>query len=147
MATPTYTLIDSEVLASSASSVEFTSISQDFRDLVLVAEANTSVLLRLNSDSGANYSMVYMFGNGSVALSDASTGLTEVNLGTNSIAQIFDFSASDKHKIVLNRNSPSAFVEARAARWSDTSAVTSLLLTGSVSFTSGSSFYLYGIEA
>ena len=116
----TYALIDSTTLASSASSVTFSSITQDYRDLVLVAEHGTSsttatAYLRFNSDSGSNYSNVVAYGDGSSALS---TSGTETYINTRSLAasgevslsvnQIMDYSATDKHKTTLTRSNRDA---------------------------------------
>ncbi len=77
MATPTYHLIDSTVLSSSASSVTFSSISQDYRDLILVATGTTSTAtyraVQLNGDTGSNYSYVNAAGDGSATNSYAGT--------------------------------------------------------------------------
>jgi hypothetical protein len=145
MPTPTYTLIDSVTLGSSASSVTFSSIDQTYGDLVLSTQANTSVLLRVNGDSGANYSFVYMYGSSGGTGSAASTGGTLANIGTNGLAEINDYSATDKHKTIISRYNLSTFVEARATRWESTAAITSLLLYTGSSFNAGSTFFLYGI--
>jgi hypothetical protein len=160
MTTPTYTLIDSEVLASAAASVTFTSIPADYRDLVLVVDAkldgNGYVTYRLNGDTGSNYNYVFMRGTGSTTGSGSFTG-TEifVNINTSGteilgVANLLDYSATDKHKSILQRgNMVSGEVSASAWRWADTSAVTSLSLTdvNANNFDAGSTFYLYGIEA
>jgi len=165
MATPTYTLIDSTVLGSSASSVTFSSISQDYRDLVLVVElvsTNTSfAALRFNSDSGSNYSNVWMQGDGSTASSSSQT--TTYIRGFSSAArtnpimatfQIMDYSATDKHKSTLTRSldpglsTPVDKTVAYAGRWASTSAITQIdVVAISNSYDVGSTFYLYGIEA
>lgn len=159
MPTPTYDLLASSVLSSTATAITFSSITQDFRDLVLVVQALGSggvvgVHLRLNSDSGANYPLVDMVGNGSTASS--SGGLTTLISGatantTNrslSIYQIMDYSATDKHKTVLVRNNRADDrTAAVAARWRDTSAVTTVLVTTGGTYAAGSTFHLYGIVA
>jgi len=160
MATPTYTLIDSTTLTSSASSVTFTSITQDYRDLVLVINiipvdtGNKAVFCTINSDSGSNYPFVQMQGNGTSASSFANTD-SYLNLasgdktgGSANIAHFLDYSATDKHKTVLSRqNVASAFTGARAHRWANTSAITTLtmVLNDASNFDVGSTFYLYGI--
>jgi hypothetical protein len=159
MATPTYTLLDSVTLGSSASSVTFSSITQDYRDLVLVAaplySGNSDLYLRLNGDTGSNYSNVSMTGNGSTASSLASSGdtiiLTTTYFGTtasNYVIQVMDYSATDKHKTVLTRsNRADVSVSANASRWASTSAVTSFTFFPGGGFVAGSSFYLYGIAS
>lgn len=155
----TYTLIDSEVLASSASSVTFTSIPADYRDLILVVNpvmtsgAGVSAVT-FNSDTGSNYSYVTMSGDGSSPSS--SSGTTTYLFGTGSSDteprlysfQIMDYSATDKHKTVLQRRQD-AEVYAYASRWASTSAIASIQIGFNTtnSYAAGSTFYLYGIEA
>lgn len=163
MPTPTYDLIASNVLGSSAASVTFSSIPATSRDLVLVVNAlgatgYVHAELRFNSDSGTNYSYVYMSGNGSST--DSSSGSSQTaakstravaNDTTRGVAiiQIQDYSATDKHKTALFRtNLSSDVVSAAATRWANTAAINSIEVlntTSAVQFAAGSSFYLYGI--
>lgn len=160
MATPTYDLLDSTTLSSSASSVTFSSIDQSYRDLVLVVSligtADDFAYLQFNSDSGTNYSRVIMFGNGSSAGSTSSTGETafgfEQRMGTTPIlalTQIMDYSATDKHKSAIARmNKVDNRVHAVAQRYASTSAITQLdITTATNGFAAGSTFYLYGIAS
>lgn len=158
MATPTYTLIDSEVLASAASSVTFDNIPQDYRDLILVhsglASANTTILGQFNSDTGSNYSTIRMRGDGSSATSFITTGTSFqagfVGTALNLVQlQIMDYSATDKHKTVLQRSDRAdLYTNAVANRWASTSAITAITLDGQgKTFSAGSTFYLYGIVA
>ena len=151
----TYDLLDSTTLASSASSVTFSSISQDYRDLVLVSNvigSSGNVRLRYNGDSSLIYSEVAMFGNGSTTTSSSSSGQSSAYLfvsgtdGSIMITQIMDYSATDKHTTGLNRHNVSGYVGAYAHRYASTSAITSLEIFGST-FSSGSTFYLYGIAS
>jgi hypothetical protein len=157
MPTPTYDLIASNVLTSATATVTFSSLPSSYRDLVLVMDVvcsnNGSALVRFNSDSGANYSRVRMLGDGSSAFSSASSGDTSFDGINTSTARIFaqlqvmDYSASDKHKAMLCRTGRAdAEVIALAARWANTSAITSMSITqNGGNFNSGSSFYLYAI--
>jgi hypothetical protein len=158
MATPTYTLIDSTVLGSSASSVTFSSITQDYRDLVFVIEpSNTasggSIANTFNSDTtDANYYYVRMKGDGSSTSSNNSNsrfiGFTGYS-GSKALVEftILDYSATDKHKSYLSRYSiGTAEVAAVAGRWANTSAITQVTFEGTT-FNSGSTFYLYGIAS
>ena len=158
MPTPTYDLIASNVLTSSASSVTFSSLPQTYRDLVVVGSFSsgataTSILLRYNNDSGSNYYRVSMFGTGSstgsVTATDtgnifgfSSTSSSDASIMVN---QIFDYSATDKHKTTLSRRNYSIVV-ADATRWASTSAITSIVAVGeSANIPAGSSIYIYGI--
>ena len=161
MATPTYTLIDSVTLGSSAASVTFSSIDQSFGDLVLVTSIKTVVdgnnfRLNFNGITSVQYSYVSMNGNGSSAYS-AQTGsdayiqdpYTNPPSGSfaSYIAQIMDYSATDKHKSVLLRSSRADDnVAAIAGRWANTAAITSLTVrVFGADLATGSTFHLYGI--
>lgn len=164
MATPTYELIETTTLASSASSVSFSSITQEYRDLVLVMDCkvtgNAVGRVRFNSDTGSNYSFVQMIGNGSIATSNSNTldyGLVSSStMDTASelltLIQIMDYSATDKHKSYLTRQNLSGTgtvgAYAVANRWANTAALTNMeVYTSANNFATGSTFSLYGIAA
>ena len=165
MATPTYDLLDSTTLSSSASSVTFTSIDQSYRDLVLVVEgkftSNDYLKWNYNSyTSGVTYNQVTMSGNGSNTYS-SSNGLSDGHRQTlnfqalsssNStwILQIFDYSTTDKHKSALMRfDQASNVTNATAYRWAQTTAITSIQFStnSGANWAANSTFYLYGISA
>jgi hypothetical protein len=166
MATPTYIALATTTLGSTDSQIDFASIPSSFRDLVLVVNATTSanavVALRLNSDSGGNYYFVQMRGYSSTAASGSASGVAQIWISDSASvagdpimlkAQIMDYSATDKHKTVLGRadysnSNNGSLVEATANRWASTSAVNAIsIFTSSGSFSAGSTFSLYGIEA
>jgi len=164
MPTPTYTPLATVTLASSASSVTFSSIPATYRDLILTVagtnSANAFITLQFNGDTGSNYSMVFMQGSGSGATSTSSSGVeiitSQNNVGTalkTGLIQIMDYSATDKHKTVLARtdgeNSGTRLTAALAARWANTAAITSIRVydgNGS-NYLTGSTFNLYGVIA
>ena len=146
-------------LGSSASSVTFSNIPNTYRDLILIFDGTGSTtietLLRFNSDSGANYPQVGMRGLGTSASSAASTetgiytyGRVTTSRG-NIIYQIMDYSVTDKHKTVLLRgNAADHSTAATAARWANTSVISSInFSTASGTISSGSTFALYGVIA
>lgn len=168
MPTPTYTALANITLGSSASTVTFSSIPATYRDLVLVCSAavtstGDTIRLRFNGDTGNNYNWVFMNGTGSVASSSsqsnqaqldftASVGLPTVVGRYNTILQIMDYSATDKHKTTLSRTNQNEDtypgVTGLAGRWASTSAVTSMVIFPSTfSFIAGSTFALYGIAS
>ena len=160
MPTSTYVALATTTLGASASSVTFSSISGSYRDLVLIFNGSTSTsdqyLLRLNGDTGSNYSWVQMGGDsgGTFSSSTTTTGIRVGYFATSTAEDNFqisvmDYSATDKHKTALVRtNSNAAAVRAIAGRWANTSAVTSLtIVLASGSFDAGATFSLYGIEA
>jgi hypothetical protein len=157
MPTSTYVALATTTLGASASSVTFSSIATSgYRDLVLVyngtTSANIGVDVEFNSDTNsANYSRVFMYAppvdsgtGGPQEIFYSSTARTVVT------CQIQDYSATDKHKTVLSRwGAVDVIVGASALRWANTNAITSLKLTpkSGNTFSSGSTFSLYGIEA
>ena len=170
MPTKTYKALANITLSSSAASVTFGSIPSTYRDLVLIASVRSAasgtgdvMRVRINSDtSSSNYPRIGMYGTGSTTGSFSATtdpGLilqsTAAGSASNTfdinIVQIMDYSATDKHKTVLIRQSEATttVVVAQAARWANTAAITSLNIVtdGGDNIASGSSFALYGIES
>lgn len=165
MPTPTYTPLANITLAATASSVAFSSIPATYRDLIIVVRASmssavtTALTTKLNNDSGANYSFVFMAnGNGSTSsygeggVTSLSTvafaDLTNTQITTSQI-QVMDYSATDKHKTVLVRADRVNFgTSATANRWANTAAVTSVNFSvASGAMAIGSTFSLYGIAS
>jgi hypothetical protein len=158
MPTTTYTPIASITLAATATEVSFSSIPSGYRDLILVANfsvTSTGQVVELKINGSSSGTMVGMRGNGSTTASySVSTMYLHYAGGTTSgleigIAQILDYSATDKHKTILVRSDNAASKsEAMANRWASTSAVTSVAVAPSAgSFTIGSTFNLFGIVA
>jgi len=163
MPTPTYIPLANVTLGSSAASVTFSSIPATYRDLILVCEGRTQaggamgVGGRFNGDTGSNYPDVYMLGTGSSTGSGSSTatsgGFGYFDSGrSNFVVNIMDYMATDKHKTFLIRlNASAAQTVARAGRWSNTAAITSINLFNSSGngelFGSNSTFNLYGVIA
>jgi hypothetical protein len=154
--TPTYVLLNQITLAAASSSVTFSNIPQGYGDLILVCEVtgtNIDIKIKLNSDNtAANYPSVVMrgLGSGSGQSFTSSQGIGYVSSGARGYiqSQIMDYSATDKHKTILNRDSDSSLqVVARAMRWTNTAAVNSVAVTGDSAFAIGSTFSLYGVHA
>jgi hypothetical protein len=160
MPTSTYVSLATITLASTDSEIIFSSIPATYRDLVVVVNAQGSATdvfgaLRYNSDTGSNYSWVQMFGissgTGSGAATQSSQRFVYIQNSTarvHGIAQIMDYSATDKHKTTLIRDSANASeVRAIAGRWANTAAINTVsVLALSGTFSVGSTFSLYGIE-
>jgi hypothetical protein len=164
MPTPTYKPLATITLASSASTITFSSIPATYRDLILVTSATISAaatssggFIRFNGDTGSNYTRVMMFAESSISSNQA----TQTNLdmwaeSQNSPAivrfDILDYSATDKHKTALSRADRGGVrTVASANRWANTAAITSITITspdsGSKSYIAGSTFNLYGIAS
>ena len=154
-------LIGSNVLASPAASVTFSSIPGTFADLVLVITGtlttmDSTVEVDLNGDTSSNYNWVQIAGDGSASSSRQSNSnlsnhgrLANPDIGV-IISHFFDYATTNKHKTWLTRSNSSnanAGVRTIAGRWANTSAVTSVTASCGINFAAGSSFHLYGISA
>jgi len=164
--TPTYVLLNQITLAATSSSVTFANIPQGYGDLVLAMNASGTSASRFgfevyfNSDfTNSNYSRVRMGFETSVYSDSANAPVIPVftpELGAYKL-QVFDYSATDKHKTVLLRqdlvgatSSSYTYLEASAGRWANTSAINSIRIIeagGESSIASGSTFSIYGIVA
>jgi hypothetical protein len=161
MPTPTYTPLATVTLGASASSVTFSSIPATYRDLIVVLNGGVSaansdlVRIRLNGDSGSNYSDVYMSGSSGGANSSTGSGTSHItgriftgsNLG---IFQVMDYSATDKHKTGLTRcdSLSNDSTQTNAFRYASTSAITSFqVFFATYLFATGTTVSLYGIAA
>jgi hypothetical protein len=156
--TPTYTPLGTITLASTDSEIVFSSIPATYRDLIIVmgykTEADSVLTMRLNGDSGSNYTYVRMYGTGSGSgTSNTSTqtyldweaGDTAAQRNT-TVGQIMDYAQTDKHKTVLLRANQT-IVSAYAERWVSLAAVNTITLGCSTSsFSIGSTFSLYGVN-
>lgn len=164
MPTTTYIPLANVTLSSSASSVTFSSISQLYRDLILIATGtgtgNVNLCARLNGDSGNNYADVYAYGTGSSSVSSADTPYDKMNISAaaywstsnpaTTTFQVFDYSSTGMHKNGLARSSnANVAVDMQASRWMNTAAVTSLSVipSNANSFAAGSTFAIYGVAS
>ena len=159
MALQSMTALASITLQEATASVSFSSIPQNYRDLVLVYNTTSSTAtyatMRLNSDTGSNYSVVVMYAQDN-ALSSSGTydrlyesWLTMLpNSRAMAVTNIIDYSATNKHKNVLTRfnltsnTGPFLTTTASCGRWANTAAITSITLDST--WNAGSTFNLYG---
>ena len=163
MATATYDLIATATLSSSGT-ITFNSIPSTYTDLRVVCVATTTSTtnfwMQFNSDSGTNYSVTYLGGDGSSVSSLTETNTTSVRatLGNTSTTipglwtfDIFSY-ASSVYKTVLSSENTDRNGSGYSARevncWRSTSAINSItLLPNTGSFASGTTATLYGIKA
>jgi hypothetical protein len=155
-----YTALANITLGSSVSVVGFSSISQSYRDLVLVINGKVvsgtdlGIFISLNQDFGTNYNEVVMTadstGTGSFSSSNAGA-FTIGRLDTTDgvyIINLLDYTATDKHKTMLTRSNISSTVRAFAQRWANTAAVNHIRVACSSStWVSGTTMALYGVSA
>jgi hypothetical protein len=161
----TYTPIATTTLGSAAASYTFSSIPSTYTDLILVfsgtnnqAVNTADYTLRFNSDSGTNYSRTAAMGNGSTTNSVRGSNQTSLFLTywgapsttqTTIITNILNYANTTTYKTVTTRNANSASgTDITAGLWRSTSAINTILITNTVgTFSSGSTFTLYGIAA
>ena len=168
----TYTLISSNVLSSSAASVTFSAIPSTYTDLVLRASVRgdgtgyqSPFRLKINADTGTNYSRTRLYGIGSSAVTNRATdeadnidtaffnqSTSTSNTFSNIEVYVPNYLSTVAKPIsgngALENDSTTDWIRSvHAVLYRGTSAITSLeFFTNSGSFVSGSSFYLYGIK-
>ena len=162
--TATYEKIATTTLGSDTATITFSSISGAYTDLVISLVAgqsalNDSFLLKVNGDSGNNYSDTYLLGNGTTAISGAITNNGSIGYGdlggTAITAQfIFNFmnySNTTTYKTILTRYNSlqKGRTVASVSLWRSTSAITSVQLSfsGSDLLKAGTTATVYGIKA
>jgi hypothetical protein len=162
----TYTLIDSEVLTSSAASVTFSSIPATYTDLVVrisgrtdVNNNNTYYQCEFNA-STANFTYRQLYADGTSAGSSSGTfGYFGVTSGAADVANVFgnaeiyipNYAGSTNKPFsvfaVQEDNASEVYMSAIAGLRSNTDAITSIKIKSATgNLVSGSSFYLYGIS-
>jgi hypothetical protein len=157
----TYESIYTTVLSSSATTVTLSPIPQGYTDLVLVMRPSyglfNGVILRINNDTGQNYSNTRLVGNGSSTTSFSTT--TSMTLGfsldDNPLMSIVNFqnysSNSSKKSILIKSGNAATNIRVIAAMWntSSNSPINRIdLIHGDTNgFSVGSTFTLYGIAA
>jgi len=161
-ATNTYDSIQSYTLTSNTSTVTFSSIPQTYTDLILVVAGTITsggldLFAKINSDTGSNYSYTQLYGNGTSAASARATTQSIATVGViattqcNNIIHFMNYSNTTTNKTFISRANRSDAVTAMYCNlWRSTAAITSIELSSgnpAGTFTSGSTFSLYGIKA
>jgi hypothetical protein len=166
----TYTLITGETIGSSAASYTFTAIPSTFTDLVLrlsaqadgASNAFDNITITFNGTGTTNHSSTRLTGNGATAASNRGTnqGIIMPNVmpqtgvtgspWCNAEIYIPSYTVSQNKPLstfgISEGNQTTAWTAVTAGLFSDTTAISSIVLTGSTNFKSGSSFYLYGVK-
>ena len=154
----TYTPIYSTTFSSAASSITFSNIPTTFTDLVVSIggnfSADISAGIYFNGDTGSNYAVTRMWGNGTSAQSSSSNGSTQIAITTGNgstlstyTVNVMNYSNTTTYKPVLGRASQDS-VSARIGTWRSTSPITSMtLLANGGNFAVGTVVTVYGIKA
>ena len=156
---------------STTNTVTFSNIPQNYTHLqirgigrITQASSDANIYIRFNSDSGTNYSIHYLYGNGASALAGSSINDTVTIpfriTGANSTANIFgvgvvdilDYANTNKFKTMRSLTghdqNGSGNVWMFSGNWRSTSAITSITFTpDGGNFATNSSFQLYGVKA
>ena len=158
----TYESIATTTLGSDSATVSFTSISGSYTDIVLIVDAvrtgsNNVAWIRVNSDTGSNYSFTTLQGNGTAASSYRESNSTapwvtpEIwaqNARGNLIINFQNYSNTTTYKTFLTRyNLAAQGTGSIVGLWRNTAAISTILLSpGSGNWAAGSTFTLYGIK-
>jgi len=151
------------------SEIDFTSISSNYNHLQIRGIAKDSnsttqqLRMRFNGDTGSNYTLHHILGDGASASAGSGTNTTHIQMvycvSLNSytafggaVIDILDYKNTNKYKTVralagYDRNGSDSYISFNSGLWMNTNAITSikLFLTGA-NFSQYSHFALYGIK-
>lgn len=154
----------------SSGTITFSTIPAGFKHLQIRgigrsdnAVANVDLIVRFNSDSGANYAYHAFYGSGSTIGAFAATSQTMTFMGTMpgstatanrmgvAIIDILDFNSSTKNKTLRSFNgrdmNGSGDVYVNSSLWMNTNAITSVTVNAGLgNWTTATQFALYGIK-
>ena len=155
---------------SGVSTITFSSIPSTYKHLQIRALNTVSDgsrwSMRFNSDTGNNYFMHYLLGNGSTASASSSGGASDQINGVIhgggsttypavAVMDLIDYASTTKNKTLRlmtgtddNGATGYNFLYLKSGLWMSTSAVTSITIfnTSSTNGSTGSTFALYGIK-
>lgn len=163
----TYTPLATTTLGSAATSYTFTSIPSTYTDLIIItnlsSSTNTNPSIRVNGDSGTNYSSTYLTGVSAGASTTRETNTTAGAMSwtggtmngapTVGFINFMNYANTAINKSFISRYSGTGTASLGEATvimnlWRNTAAITSIEITAiSTTFAAGSTFTLYGIKA
>jgi len=166
----TYKLISSVSLSSAASSITFSSIPATYTDLKILlslrassTSGNSNCFIYLNGVTGTSYTQRRLFGNGASVGSDTNTSYpwfdmssvipnatTTANTFTNAEIYIPNYTSSNNKSLsadfVGENNATTAYAYLSVSLFSNSSAITTIVIDGTDNFVTNSTAYLYGIS-
>ena len=159
--TATYDKITAYTVPSAQATYTFTSIPATYTDLVIIFNGSSTgglsgIILQFNSDTNNNYSVTRLQGDGTNPSSGRDTSQPSINSGladsgnSTSIFHILNYANTTTFKTVLGRGVALSYgVRQTVGLWRKTpEAITSVTLAvPGTTFTTGSTFTLYGIKA
>lgn len=158
----TFDPIGSTSLAAVASTITFSGLGSGYTDLMLVIVApDTTVaggycLVRVNQDSGANYSRLHFAGNGSAVSTGRGNSLNEGYVDFGSVAEpgrgvihFMSYAQTNTFKsMLISGGARSSSVVRQMVLWRSTAAITSIqLIAPSTTFAVNTRVDLFGIKA
>lgn len=163
-------LIARQTLSSSTATVTFSNIPQTYQHLQIRGIGKSAsageyfAFIRINGDSGTNYASHELVGNGSAASANGTASnnnaggmrvaqSTEANVFGALIADFHDYTSTTKNKTIRtftgadgNVSNTNYRVMLASGLWINTNAITSISITQSGNFASGTTFALYGFK-
>jgi hypothetical protein len=157
-----------------AATVTFTSTDDgqtgdfsQYMDLVLISYARSAVAavsggcyIRFNDDTGTNYSVQWLYGNGATVYVNSGTTYTYIPMGNipaasaganefnGAVVHMFDIN-SGKYKSCLTQNAQDSDGDGQvaldASTWRSQEAITEIDISASADLVAGSKFSLFGI--
>ena len=168
----TYTSIQTYTSTGSTAVFTFSNIPQTYTDLIIAFYARDAfainlheTLVRLNGDTGSNYSNTRLYGDGSTAYSQRNTNLTGYYPGplpaASATSGVFgsqtihfmNYSNTTTYKSALARTASDLNGSGQSIlsvnMWRNTAAINSILIqnTDGTNYVSGTQITLYGIQA
>lgn len=152
----TYEPVATQTSNGSVSTITFSSIPSTYTDLILVVRAagsggSTDTTLRFNSDSGSNYSRHYMYGDANSVQRAYNVNMTQIGSGVNVVHHFMNYANTNMFKTIIGTYwAGTALSLAQAILWRSTAAINTIAISivgSGQTFTSGSTFTLYGIKA
>ena len=164
-----YDALATVTLSTTATSITFAGIPSGYKHLQIRALFTTStggqvISARLNSDTGSNYTLHALIGNGSAASAGAGTAQpytpifgrvvgTSTTNPTVLVTDVLDYTNTNKNTTLRtlggNDNNGSGELNFISGLWLNTAAVSAIEISpynGAVAFNQYSSFALYGIK-
>jgi hypothetical protein len=153
--------IATNTLSAATGSVTFSSIPQGYTDLIVIFSGtggSVDIQYQFNGDTGTNYSVTRLSGNGSAAVSNRNSNYANIEADYNAyangtqtinICNIMNYSNATTYKTALFRSTNASLgTDTGVGLWRNTAAITQVLIkTNASTFSSGTSFTLYGIKA
>ena len=156
----TYEPIATTTVSSATTFVTISSIPATYTDLFLLGwnvSGGVNAIVQFNGDTGTNYSLTQLYGDGTTAASLRGSNITYVYggvIGTSATIRcnIMNYSNTTTYKTVIARGGGAGnYVDATAGLWRSTAAINSIKLQqdagGVNSWQPGTTFTLYGIKA